>query len=99
MIIRGYSIALQKALETCNAISRVINIDNREELREIVMAASGTKFSSRWGLKVRSSRYSIVYNMLYVFNVYFPLLENNQIDGGLGNRCSLKSRAKTWRLH
>lgn len=48
VIINGYSRALQAALDTCKAISRTIDIDNHAEMREIVTAAIGTKFSSRW---------------------------------------------------
>lgn len=49
VIVSGYTKALQKALETCNSIARHIDINNNDELREIVLAAIGTKFSSRWG--------------------------------------------------
>lgn len=52
VIVSGYSKALQKALETCEKISRTINIDKMDELREIVLAAIGTKFSSRWGAQM-----------------------------------------------
>ena len=52
IIVSGYSKALQKALETCEKICRTIDIDNMTELREIVLAAIGTKFSSRWGLQM-----------------------------------------------
>lgn len=49
VIINGYMKALQTALDTCNKICRTIDIDNSNEMREIVTAAIGTKFSSRWG--------------------------------------------------
>lgn len=49
VIVSGYTKALQTAVETCNKISRTIDIDNITELREIVLSAIGTKFSSRWG--------------------------------------------------
>lgn len=49
VIVSGYTKALQKALEVCNSIARTIDVDNIGELREIVLAAIGTKFSSRWG--------------------------------------------------
>lgn len=49
MIVRGFLKALQKALEVCNQISRTIDVNNVMEMREIVTAAIGTKFSSRWG--------------------------------------------------
>jgi T-complex protein 1 subunit gamma len=49
IIVSGYGKALQKALDVIKQISRVIDIHNKAELRELVMAAIGTKFSSRWG--------------------------------------------------
>ena len=44
--------ALQKSLEVCQKNCRIIDIQNTNELREIVTAAIGTKFSSRWGLQM-----------------------------------------------
>eukprot|EP01039_Chlorochromonas_danica_P015607 gene15607-18369_t len=52
VIINGYSRALQAALDTCNRISRTIDIDNLPEMREIATAAIGTKVSSRWSGKM-----------------------------------------------
>jgi T-complex protein 1 subunit gamma len=52
VIINGYSRALQAALDTCNRICRTIDIDNISEMREIVTAGIGTKFSSRWSGKM-----------------------------------------------
>lgn len=49
VIVRGYMRALQTALDTCNKICRTIDVNNNTEMREIVTAAIGTKFSSRWG--------------------------------------------------
>ncbi len=49
IIVSGYSKALQCALDTCKKISRVIDINNTADLREIVLSAIGTKFSSKWG--------------------------------------------------
>jgi T-complex protein 1 subunit gamma len=48
VIVSGYMKALQTAVDTCNQICRRIDIDNMAEMREIVHAAIGTKFSSRW---------------------------------------------------
>lgn len=48
VIVSGYMKALQTALDTCNKICRKVDIDNLAEMREIVHAAIGTKFSSRW---------------------------------------------------
>jgi T-complex protein 1 subunit gamma len=44
--------ALQKSLEVLKDISRNIDINNKEELRELVTAAIGTKFSARWGFQM-----------------------------------------------
>jgi len=49
VIVSGYGRALQCALETCKRISRIIDVNNVSEMRDIVMSAIGTKFSSRWG--------------------------------------------------
>lgn len=49
VIVSGYMKALQSALDTCNRICRTIDINNTNEMREVVNAAIGTKFSSRWG--------------------------------------------------
>ena len=48
VIVSGYVKALQKSLEVCASICRTIDINNNAELREIVTACIGTKFSSRW---------------------------------------------------
>lgn len=52
VIVSGYTKALQKSLDTLSKISRVIDIDNTEELRGVVLSAIGTKFSSRWGVQM-----------------------------------------------
>jgi T-complex protein 1 subunit gamma len=49
VIVSGYRKALTTALDTCNRICRVIDTENNEELRGVVMSAIGTKFSGRWG--------------------------------------------------
>lgn len=49
IIVSGYYKALQTALETCAKICRTIDTDNAADLTQIVTAAIGTKFSSRWG--------------------------------------------------
>ncbi|KAG5192491.1 T-complex protein 1 gamma subunit [Tribonema minus] len=48
-IVRGYAHALQVALETCTAVSKVVDLKDRAALKELVEAAVGTKFSHRWG--------------------------------------------------
>ena len=52
VIVKGYSQALQCALDTCKKISRTIDVNNINELREIVLSAIGTKFSARWGAQM-----------------------------------------------
>lgn len=52
VIISGYYKALSKALEVCKTIARVIDIDSDVELKNVVLAAIGTKFSSRWGTQM-----------------------------------------------
>eukprot|EP00604_Paraphysomonas_vestita_P001227 CAMPEP_0174818184 /NCGR_PEP_ID=MMETSP1107-20130205/818_1 /TAXON_ID=36770 /ORGANISM="Paraphysomonas vestita, Strain GFlagA" /LENGTH=448 /DNA_ID=CAMNT_0016029695 /DNA_START=166 /DNA_END=1509 /DNA_ORIENTATION=- len=49
IIVNGYTKALSKVLDVMKQISRVVDINNHAELKELVMAAIGTKFSSRWG--------------------------------------------------
>lgn len=48
VLVSGYVKALSTALETCKQICRTVDINNINEMREIVHAAIGTKFSSRW---------------------------------------------------
>jgi len=52
VIVSGYLKALQKALDTVKSICHTIDVNNDVQLQEIVLAAVGTKFSSRWGLKM-----------------------------------------------
>lgn len=52
VIVGGYYKALQTALDTCNQICRVIDVNDDAELRSVVMSAIGTKFSGRWGLQM-----------------------------------------------
>lgn len=49
VIVKGYNQALQTSLDICQKICRTIDVNNTAELSEIVKAAIGTKFSSRWG--------------------------------------------------
>jgi T-complex protein 1 subunit gamma len=49
VIVSGYAKALVKTLEVLRQISRTIDIEDKKELKELVMSAIGTKFSSRWG--------------------------------------------------
>lgn len=49
VLVAGYVKALSTALETCKQICRTVDINNVNEMREIVHATIGTKFSSRWG--------------------------------------------------
>lgn len=49
VIVSGYGKALQCCLETLKKISKVIDVNNTHDLKELVTAAIGTKFSGRWG--------------------------------------------------
>lgn len=49
VIVSGYLKALQLALDTCGKISRTIDTNDLKEMREVVTATIGTKFSARWG--------------------------------------------------
>lgn len=48
VIVSGFLKALQCALETCDKISRTIDVNDLKEMTEIVSSAIGTKFSVRW---------------------------------------------------
>lgn len=54
-IVMGYSRALQTALDACGALAEVIDVDNGPQLKKLVDAAVGTKFSARWGFRVSLS--------------------------------------------
>lgn len=49
-IVAGYARALQTALDACDALAETIDIDNGPQLKKLVDAAVGTKFSFRWVL-------------------------------------------------
>ncbi|CAM9237608.1 unnamed protein product [Hapterophycus canaliculatus] len=53
-IVMGYARALQTALEACDALADTIDVDNGPQLKKLVDAAVGTKFSHRWGDKLVS---------------------------------------------
>eukprot|EP00904_Undaria_pinnatifida_P013643 jgi/Undpi1/9409/HiC_scaffold_27.g11866.m1 len=53
-IVAGYARALQTALDACDALAETIDIDNGPQLKKLVDAAVGTKFSFRWGEKLVS---------------------------------------------
>lgn len=44
----GYARALQTALDACDALAETIDIDNGPQLKKLVDAAVGTKFSFRY---------------------------------------------------
>lgn len=46
----GYARALQTALEACDALAETIDVDNGPQLKKLVDAAVGTKFSHRYDL-------------------------------------------------
>ncbi|CAN0448443.1 unnamed protein product, partial [Scytosiphon promiscuus] len=47
-IVAGYARALQTALDACDALAETIDIDNGPQLKKLVDAAVGTKFSFRY---------------------------------------------------
>ncbi|KAJ8602223.1 hypothetical protein CTAYLR_003661 [Chrysophaeum taylorii] len=49
VIVRGYSIALDVALEACAKIAKPISLDDKAAMLQLVQSCIGTKFSSRWG--------------------------------------------------
>ncbi|CAM9105780.1 unnamed protein product [Discosporangium mesarthrocarpum] len=48
-VVAGYVRALQTALDACEALAMTIDVENGPQLKQLVNAAVGTKFSSRWG--------------------------------------------------
>lgn len=46
-IVAGFSRALQTALDACDALAETIDVDNGPQLKKLVDAAVGTKFSHR----------------------------------------------------
>lgn len=49
VIVSGYNTALQMALDACKEIAKTIDINDERAMFDLVNAAIGTKFSSRWG--------------------------------------------------
>jgi len=48
VVVRGYSRALQVALEVCDRRSVAVDLGDREFMGKLVESCLGTKFSSRW---------------------------------------------------
>ncbi len=51
-IVNGYTLALETALETCDRLAIVVDLNDRKKLNSLVNTCIGTKFSSRWGNKL-----------------------------------------------
>ncbi len=51
-IVNGYTLALETALETCDSLALVVDLNDRKKLNSLVNTCIGTKFSSRWGDKL-----------------------------------------------
>ncbi len=51
-IVYGYALALETALETCDRLALVVDLNDRKKLNSLVNTCIGTKFSSRWGDKL-----------------------------------------------
>jgi len=48
VIVRGYNLALQEALEICKKQAIDVDLTNKDLMRKLVQSTVGTKFSSRW---------------------------------------------------
>ena len=94
VIVSGYGKALQMALDTCKRISRVIDPNNIKEMREIVTAAIGTKFSARWGeqmvdMAIRAVRKVVVKRGDYTEVDIKRYVRIEKIPGGELGECSV----------
>lgn len=49
VIVKGYGMALEKAIEACAKIAKTVSLEDRPALLNLVQSCIGTKFSSRWG--------------------------------------------------
>jgi len=48
VIVRGYNYALQEALEICEKLALVVDVNDVDKMKALVQSCIGTKFSSRW---------------------------------------------------
>jgi T-complex protein 1 subunit gamma len=67
VIVRGYMRALQTALDTCNQISRTIDVNNTTEMREIVTSVrcfSLRRASWLFGLLIKHASEKCVASMV-----------------------------------
>jgi len=48
VIVQGYNLALQEALEICKRQAIDVDLTNKDLMRKLVQSTVGTKFSSRW---------------------------------------------------
>jgi len=48
VIVRGYNYALQEALEICEKLALVVDVNDVDKMKSLVQSCIGTKFSSRW---------------------------------------------------
>jgi T-complex protein 1 subunit gamma len=48
-IVRAYYMALEETLSVCERIAKPINMDDKEQLRNVIRSCVGTKFTGRWG--------------------------------------------------
>lgn len=49
VIVKGYALALDAALDACAKIARPVSLDDKASMLQLVQSCIGTKFSSRWG--------------------------------------------------
>mmetsp|Transcript_24708 Transcript_24708/g.37780 ORF Transcript_24708/g.37780 Transcript_24708/m.37780 type:complete len:281 (+) Transcript_24708:149-991(+) len=52
VIVQGYTRALQEALDICERMAKVVDVENEVQMKEIVNSCIGTKFSNRWNDKM-----------------------------------------------
>jgi T-complex protein 1 subunit gamma len=92
VIVSGYGKGLMKALETLKKIARVIDVNNKEELTELVLSAIGTKFSARWGPRMVEMAISAVLKIVQKRGEYTEVdvkryVRIEKIPGGELNDC------------
>ena len=94
IIVNGYAKALSKILTVLSQISREVDLNNRTELKELVMSAIGTKFSSRWGEQMVNMAISSVLKVVTKRGDYTEVdvkryVRIEKIPGGELSECSV----------
>lgn len=92
VIVSGYGKALAKCIDTLKRICRVIDVNNKAELTELVLSAIGTKFSARWGPRMVEMAISAVTKIVQRRGDYVEVdvkryVRIEKIPGGELNDC------------